>query len=36
MAKSKRRPGDEREKLKKAQQIIYGRDFKRADRAKEK
>ncbi|AWI11653.1 YfhE family protein [Caldibacillus thermoamylovorans] len=33
MANPKKNRGEEKKQLKKAQEIIYGRDFKRADRA---
>jgi hypothetical protein len=33
MANPKKNRGEEKKQLRKAQEIIYGRDFKRADRA---
>ncbi|KIO68182.1 YfhE family protein [Caldifermentibacillus hisashii] len=33
VANPKKNRGEEKKQLKKAQEIIYGRDFKRADRA---
>lgn len=36
MANAKKNRGEEKRYLKKAQEIIYGRDFKQADRAAQK